>query len=138
MHFSPKQSAGIFSSSLQSTTFIFRRLFDSCRKSNDNPSPYHFAPYLKCRSKIFLSNECIFLPDVCQLGSRQHRHFCSRLNMKLFFFSPNSSKFAVECDWNSKNSQNVHILGYFGKIDGFFFEKNLEFFSKSLHVAIFF
>ena len=34
------------------------------------------------------------------------------------FFSLNCSKFAVESDWNSKNSQNVRI--FFGEIDGFF------------------
>ena len=43
------------------------------------------------------------------------------LNVKLFFW-PNCSKFAVECDWNSKNSQNVQNLGFFWKIDGFFLE----------------
>ena len=40
-------------------------------------------------------------------------------------FPPNHSKFAVECDWNSKNSQNVQSLGFFKrKIDGFFEEKS--------------
>ena len=46
------------------------------------------APYQKYGSKIFLSNALfltLFLPDFCQLLSRQHRHLCSRLNMKLFF-----------------------------------------------------
>ena len=38
-----------------------------------------------------------------------------------FFFS----KF-VECDWNSKISQNVQNLGFLKKIDGFF-EKKIEF-----------
>ena len=48
------------------------------------------------------------------------------LNVK--FFPPNYSKFAVECDWNNKISQNVQNLGFL-KIDGFF-EKKLEFFFK--------
>ena len=39
------------------------------------------------------------------------------------FFSLNCSKFAVECDWNSKNSQNVQNLSLFGKIHGFFRKK---------------
>ena len=41
-------------------------------------------------------------------------------------FSTNCSKFAVECDWKSKNSQNVQNLGFFGKIDEFL-NKNLFF-----------
>ena len=28
-------------------------------------------------------------------------------------FSPNCSKFAVECDWSKNNSQNVQNLGFF-------------------------
>ena len=40
------------------------------------------------------------------------------------FFSRNSSKFAIECDWNSKNSPNDQNLGFYGKIDVFF--SNLE------------
>ena len=42
-------------------------------------------------------------------------------------FSPVCSKFTAECDCNTKNSQNVQNLGFFGKIDGFF-EKELDFF----------
>ena len=30
-------------------------------------------------------------------------------------FSPICSKFAAECDWNTKNSQNVQNLGSFEK-----------------------
>ena len=42
------------------------------------------------------------------------------------FFIPNCSKFAVECDWNSKISQNERRnLGFLNKIDGFFSKKNL-------------
>ena len=48
-------------------------------------------------------------------------------------FPPNCSKFAVECDWNRKNSQNLKtfkIWFFFGKIDEFFFENNLEIFQN--------
>ena len=75
-------------------------------------------------SKIFLSNRCIFLPDVCQLSSRNWTNIgCSRVCQ---FFSSNCSKFVVERDWNSKISQNVQNLGFFKKMDGFF-EKILNF-----------
>ena len=45
------------------------------------------------------------------------------------FFSPNCSKFAVECDWNSKFLKMFKIWVFIEKIDGFF-EKKLEFFFK--------
>ena len=45
------------------------------------------------------------------------------------FFSPNCSAFAVECDWNSKTSQNERKLFFFQKKD-VFFEKNLELFQN--------
>ena len=45
------------------------------------------------------------------------------------FFSLDCSKLAVECDWNSENSQNVQSLGFFGKKD-VFFEKKLEIFQN--------
>ena len=51
-------------------------------------------------------------------------------------FSPNCSKFAVECDWNSKISQNEKKIVFFEKIDGFLRKKTLNF-SKSLNVATF-
>ena len=54
-----------------------------------------------------------------------------------FVFSPNRSKFALECAWNNKISQSVHNLGRFGKIDWFFSKKNLKFL-KSQNVANFF
>ena len=38
-----------------------------------------------------------------------------------------SSNFAVECDWNSKISQNVEIFGVFAKKNKWVFEKNFEF-----------
>ena len=54
-------------------------------------------------------------------------------------FSPNWSKFAVECDWNRKNSQNVQKLGFFfGKIDKFFRKKNLEIFQNRYMWQFFF
>ena len=53
-------------------------------------------------------------------------HFCEREN-----FSLDCKKFAIECDWNSKNSQNVQNLGFFsGKIDVFFPEKKLGMFQN--------
>ena len=48
---------------------------------------------------------------------------CSFMFLTVKFFSLNCSKVAVECDWDSKNSQNVQNLGFFGKIDGFFRKK---------------
>ena len=64
----------------------------------------------------------------CVHAKRQHRRFCSHLHVNLFF-QTNCSKFAVECDWNSKNSQNVQNLGFFWKIICVFWKK-LEFSSK--------
>ena len=46
---------------------------------------YNFEPFWKYGSKILLWNGCDFLPDVCQLRSGQHQHFCSHENVKLFF-----------------------------------------------------
>ena len=68
------------------------------------------------------------LPDVCQLRSRHIDKFVHATEREIVF-RPNCSKFAVECDWNSRNSQNVQNLGFFEKIDGFF-EKNLIFFQN--------
>ena len=53
------------------------------------------------------------------------------------FFSSNCSKFSGECDWNSKISQNVQILGFFEK-SRWFFRKKMIFFSISLNVTNFF
>ena len=44
------------------------------------------------------------------------------------FFPLNYSTFVVEGDWNSKNSQNVQNLDFFGKMDVFFWKKTLKFF----------
>ena len=46
-----------------------------------------------------------------------------------FFEIAKDSKFAVECYWNSKISQNVQNLVFVRKIDGFL-QKNLEFFKS--------
>ena len=54
------------------------------------------------------------------------------------FFSLNCSKFALECDWTSKNSQTVQNLFFFWKNRGVFLEKNPWNFSKSANMAIFF
>ena len=40
--------------------------------------------FMKAKSS---SRKCSFFPDDCQLRSRQHRHFCSRLNFDLLFHS---------------------------------------------------
>ena len=45
------------------------------------------------------------------------------------FLSPNYSKFAVQCNWNSKISQLLVKLGFFEK-SWFFWKKSLNFFSK--------
>ena len=51
-------------------------------------------------------------------------------------FSPNCCKFAIECDCDSKISQNVQSWVFFGEIDGFLQEKPW-YFSKSLNAVIF-
>ena len=48
------------------------------------------------------------------------------------FFSPNCSKFAVECDSNSKIRQNVQILGFFLKKNRLIFRKEKPEFIQSL------
>ena len=47
------------------------------------------------------------------------------------FLKPHYSKFAVECDWNSKISQNVQNLSSPEKVDRFFGKKSLFFFEKN-------
>ena len=46
----------------------------------------------------------------------------------------NGCKFTGECDWISKNSQNVQSLSFFQKIDGFF-ERNFWPFENLLELA---
>ena len=50
-----------------------------------------------------------------------------RLSKKILNFLQiaKGCKFAGECDWICKISQNVQILGFFQKKDGFF-KKNLD------------
>ena len=55
----------------------------------------------------------VFLSDVCQLRSRQHRQLFTFLNVK--FLSSTCSNFVVECDWSSKISQNFQSLASFEK-----------------------
>ena len=50
-----------------------------------------------------------------------------------FLCSPFFGKFAVKRDWNSKVSQNVQNLLCFGKIDGSFRKKTLNFFKIGKH-----
>ena len=50
------------------------------------------------------------------------------------FSTQNCSKFAVECNWDSKFSQNERNLGLFWKKKWVFLQKNLNF-SKSLKLA---
>ena len=54
-----------------------------------------------------------------------------------FIFSLNCSKFAVECDSNSRNSQNVQYLGFFRKKSWVFSKKNLEFYQNRYMWEIF-
>ena len=39
----------------------------------------------------------------------------------------NGTIFALPCDWNSKNQQNVQKVGVLKKIDGFFSKKKIHF-----------
>ena len=56
----------------------------------------------------------VFFTDVCQLPSRHIGKFVHATDHENIF-RPNCSKFAVECNWNGKNSQNIQILGFFWK-----------------------
>ena len=76
----------------------------------------------------------LFLPDVCQLRSRQHRRYVHVTEHE--FLSPNCSKIAVECDWDSKNSQNVQNLGFSTEKLMGFLRKNLIFFQNRLRWQI--
>ena len=80
-----------------------------------------FCAYsLKYESKIFLSNGCIFYP-MFELALKTMLTRVSECE----FFSLNCSKFALECNWSSKKSQNVQNLGFFAV-----FWKNRWVFSK--------
>ena len=57
------------------------------------------------------------------------KEMCFSKKILIFLKITKGSKVAVECDWNSKISQNVHILVFFFKNErDVFFEKNLDFF----------
>ena len=57
------------------------------------------------------------------MRSRQHRQYVP-ITEREIFFNNKESKFAVECDWNSKISQNVQNSGFIEKVDGFSEKKN--------------
>ena len=59
-----------------------------------------------------------FSPAVCRM--LLHKIMFVHVSEHDVFFSLNCGKFDVECDWNSKNSQNVQKMFFFGKIDVFF------------------
>ena len=61
----------------------------------------------KMENKIFLSNGCVFIP--CLPIEFELKRMLARVSDREIF-SLNCSKFAVESDWNSKNSQNVQIF----------------------------
>ena len=88
---------------------------------------FYFAPYLYYGSKIIRSNgsyPTFFSP---MFANCVHASIGSLFTSEReIFFSPNCSRFAVECDWNSKISQNVQNLF-------FFFEKRWVFRKKSLN-----
>ena len=67
---------------------------------------------LKCAICDVFFNRCLSIAFTLKRSS------FTFLNM--IFFLLNCSKFAVECDYNSKNSQNVQNWCFFGEIDGFF------------------
>ena len=95
-------------------------------------SGFYFAPYsLEYESKILLSNGCVFYPIFANWVRTKNDVDSHFWMWKLF--SLNCSKFAVECNWNSKNSQNIQNSGSFWKnrLDGFFRKKSWNF-SKSL------
>ena len=66
-----------------------------------------------------------------QMGAFFYQMNANRLQTKTLFVQvsereflpPNCSKFAVECNWNTKISENVQIFWFFlAKRIGFFFE----------------
>ena len=86
---------------------------------------FFFAPYCwEYESKIFPSNRSVFLPEVCQSSSHKQANIgCSRVWLSNFY-SSNCFKFAVDCDWNCKISQNVPNSGFFSQIDRCFEKKS--------------
>ena len=90
---------------------------------------YYFAPHLKYGSKIFLANGFFlaFFTRYLPIGFTPTSAFLFTSELEIIFL-PNFSKFAVECDWKSKNYQKVQNLGFLGKTDGFFRKNTLKFF----------
>ena len=89
----------------------------------------YFAPYLKHGSKIFLLNALFLMFFYPMFANYDHtKTTFVHVSEREFCFSLNCSKFAVECDWNSKNSQNFQILGFFWKNRWVFAKKTLNFF----------
>ena len=87
----------------------------------------YFAPYLKYGSKIFLSNALFLTFFNPMFANCDHtKTMFVHVSEREIFFSLNCSKFAEECDWNSKNSQKVQNLGCFWK-NTCFFSKTLKF-----------
>ena len=87
---------------LPEQSFVFAEFFD------------FFASYfLGYFWKENLPHEGVrFFSDDCQLRSRQHWHFCSRLNLVLFFH-----KIVAFCRrmWLEQNSHNDQNLGFFSE-----------------------
>ena len=111
--FSDVIDCGIFFSLLRKIedgyTYNVQSTYDRCS--------YYFAPILKCGSKIF-SSIGLFLTFFLNPMFVNYIH----ATIGIFFtsereiiFSLNCSKFAAECDWNSKSSQNVQDLGFLEK-----------------------
>ena len=84
---------------------------------------------LKC------ANSDVFLPDVCQLRSRQLRQFCSRLNM-LLFFHQTVANLPQNATAMERILKTFKIWGYFWE-NVFFSKKNLEYFQNRYMWQIF-
>ena len=96
--------------------------FDNWEKTQNFPLVVMCHILHNMESKIFLSNGCVFLTDVCRFSSRLKRRSHAFLNV--IFCSLNCSTFATERDWIGKNSQNVRKnVFYFRRKMGFFEKK---------------
>ena len=94
---------------------------------------YFFVPYLKCSLKWTISD--VFLTHCLPIAFRPTSAFLFTSEREIIF-PQICSKFAIECDWNSKNSQNNQNLGFFEKID-VFSKKNPETFQNGYMLQIF-
>ena len=87
-----------------------------------------FAPFCwEYESRIFPSNRSDCLPEVCQSSSHKPANVGCSCVWLSNFHSSNCFKFAVDCDWSCKISQNVP--------NSVFFPKKSRVFLKSLKVA---